>query len=173
MQSKRLPKNEQISEALRLQSQNQFGVLDGSFISQAVSRLGLKDPICVEQEVPVHEVMLLLKENKLGCVLIVDKDTHLKGIFSERDYVIKVYGVPHSEQRPISDFMTPEPVTVQPHDTVAFALNLMSQGGFRHIPLVDNDNCPVGILSVKDVVDSIVSSCLDDLLNFEEVGEGD
>jgi CBS domain-containing protein len=52
--------------------------------------------------------------------------------------------------------MTAKPVTERPDVSLAFALNLMSNGGFRHVPIVDQDNMPIGILSVKDVIDHIV-----------------
>jgi CBS domain-containing protein len=63
--------------------------------------------------------------------------------------------------------MTKDPIAQTPDITVAFALNLMSQGGFRHLPLVDERNIPVGILSVKDMMDFIVGSFVEGLLNFD------
>jgi predicted transcriptional regulator len=57
----------------------------------------------------------------------------------------------------VKDFMTAKPVTERPDVSLAFALNLMSNGGFRHIPIVDQDKMPIGVLSVKDVIDHIVN----------------
>ncbi len=51
--------------------------------------------------------------------------------------------------------MTPQPVAQPPDVTIAHVLNLMSVRGFRHIPLVDEQHVPVGIISVKDIVDYI------------------
>ena len=61
---------------------------------------------------------------------------------------------------PVSDYMTPHPVCERPDASLAFALNLMSNGGFRHIPIVDQDNMPIGIVSIKDMVDHIVKKML-------------
>jgi CBS domain-containing protein len=47
----------------------------------------------------------------------------------------------------------------------------MSHGGFRHIPIVDDEKRPIGVLSVKDIVDLIVTKMTDDLLGFEEFQE--
>ena len=62
--------------------------------------------------------------------------------------------------------MTQRPETLGPDDPVAFALRLMSVGGFRHIPLVDGEGRPVGILSVKDIVDFLVEHFPQAVLNI-------
>jgi CBS domain-containing protein len=53
--------------------------------------------------------------------------------------------------------MTPDPETLELDDPIVWALNRMSVGGYRHVPLVDRDGRPVGILSVKDIVHYIVA----------------
>ncbi len=159
---------EQMSEALRMVCEHQYGVVDSNFLCRPVSTLDPSEPLTVSKDALVDEVMLLLKNNRVGCVLVVDDAEKLVGIFSERDFVIKVYGTEGEHETPISKHMTPNPITVAPDETVAYALNLMSQGGFRHLPLVDDQNYPIGIVSVKDAIDQISSSFLDDLLEFEE-----
>ena len=64
-----------------------------------------------------------------------------------------------------SSNMTREPETLGPDDPVAFALQRMSVGGFRHIPLVDGDGHPVGMLSVKDIVEFLVEQFPQAVLN--------
>jgi CBS domain-containing protein len=56
--------------------------------------------------------------------------------------------------------MTADPVRERPETTIAFALTLMSNGGFRHLPIVDDEDQPIGILSVKDVVDFLVQKMM-------------
>ena len=50
--------------------------------------------------------------------------------------------------------MTPQPDTLNASATIAYALNKMSLGGFRHIPVVDAAGKPTGVLSVRNIVDS-------------------
>jgi CBS-domain-containing membrane protein len=57
----------------------------------------------------------------------------------------------------VARFMTPDPETLQLDDPIVWALNRMSVGGYRHVPLVDDEGRPVGILSVKDIVHYIVA----------------
>jgi CBS domain-containing protein len=52
--------------------------------------------------------------------------------------------------------MTSDPETLRPDDRIAWALNLMHMGGYRHVPLTDEAGRPVGVVSVKDIVDFIV-----------------
>ena len=52
--------------------------------------------------------------------------------------------------------MTANPESLRMTDSIAYALNKMSVGGYRHIPLVDNASAPVGVISVKDIINYIV-----------------
>jgi CBS domain-containing protein len=66
----------------------------------------------------------------------------------------------------ISKVMTRDPEALRPGDSVAFALNKMSVGRFRHIPLVDDDHVPVGMISVRDIVDFLVELIPEQILNL-------
>ncbi len=76
----------------------------------------------------------------------------MAGIFSERDLLTKV-GERYNEvkSRPVSDFMTADPETLGPDATVAFALNRMDVGDFRHIPIV-REGRPESVVSVRDLL---------------------
>ena len=60
--------------------------------------------------------------------------------------------------------MTPDPEVLTPDAPIVYALNKMSVGGFRHVPLVDELQRPVGIVSVKDIIDYIVDFFPNDVL---------
>ena len=53
----------------------------------------------------------------------------------------------------IGDYMTPNPIALKADPPIAQALHLMSLNGFRHLPLVDEENRPTGIISFRDVVE--------------------
>jgi CBS domain-containing protein len=159
---------QKINEAIRHACSRNFGVLDSAFLCQSVSVLEPGAPICVREECAVSEVLSIMRAHKKGCVLVTGAGKKLTGIFSERDVLLKIVEESNgSGARPIRELMTRDPIAQPPDITIAFALNLMSQGGFRHLPLVDGEGSPIGIISVKDVVDYIVSTLVDDLLNFE------
>lgn len=119
--------------------------------SECVGRLASATPVCVSPATPVSAAIGLLAERNIGCVLVTWCDA-LVGIFSERDALMKV-GTRLTEvaQEPVRHFMTPAPDTLKEEDTIAFALNRMSVGDFRHIP-IERDERPIGIISVRDVI---------------------
>lgn len=159
----------EIKSAITAVCQAQFGVLDSAFLCRSVSVLNPKDPLCVQQTVSIEDVIGILTKNKIGCVLICDETKKMTGIFTERDLLLKVVGAlkPVDWKRSIQEVMTPNPMGIEPDETIAFALNLMSHGGFRHLPLIDKDGFPIGVISVKDVIDYIVNKMTDDLLNID------
>lgn len=116
------------------------------------------DPLSVLEPVPavavaptttVGEAVRLLADRNIGCVLVASKDK-LLGIFSERDALMRVGSDYHNViRRPVSEFMTPDPQTLSPTDSIAFALNRMDVNDFRHIP-IEEDGAVVGIISVRD-----------------------
>lgn len=154
--------------AIRRACSSSFGDLSGSFLCRSIGSLNPVAPICVKEDASIKSVIDVLKSNRIGSVVVVDSAGKLCGIFTERDCVLKVLDTSLDfNKTAISSVMTRDPVTEVPETTIAFALNLMSHGGFRHIPIVDADKTPVGIVSVKDVVDYLVQSLTEDLLGLE------
>ncbi len=144
-----------------------FGIVDKRFLAKSVGLLNPPDPLIVRDDVPIEAAIKVLKAHRVGCVIVVNEVGKVVGIFSERDVILKV-GLSGIDIKtvPVSQVMTPNPHTEQMTTTIAFALNMMSQGGYRHIPLVDDDDNPVGIISVKNIVDYIVTALNDDLMRF-------
>lgn len=133
-----------------------------TLLCDSIGSIGLKDPLVVRPEATLAECVEVLQRHKVGSLLVVDEQGKLVGIFTERDCILKVMGKVESlKGAVVRDFMTPNPVRERPEASIAFALNLMSHGGFRHVPIVDQDDVPIGIISVKDVVDHIVSRMLE------------
>ena len=139
------------------------GVVETQFLCQCLSILNPAEPICIKETASLREALDLLKTHKIGCLLVLDDKGKVSGIFTERDVILKVIGESKLPEAPISTFMTRQPVCEQLTTTIAFALNLMSHGGFRHIPIVDDEHYPIGIISVKNIVDYIVLRFLEDI----------
>jgi len=100
----------------------------------------------------VAEAARLMKEGKVGAVLVVEKE-QLVGIFTERDAICRVMAAgldPASTA--LSEVMTREPKTVAPDETFGYALLLMYENGFRHAPVVDHGR-PVGVVSARHALD--------------------
>lgn len=100
----------------------------------------------------VGQAARLMKEGKVGAVLIVDEGL-LVGIFTERDALFRVMarGL-DPESTVLRDVMTRDPITVAPDETFGYALLLMHENGFRHAPVVE-DGRPVGVVSARHALD--------------------
>ena len=126
----------------------------------------LKPAICVPPATSVRGAIQRMQEQGVGCVL-VEQDGELVGIFTERDVLTKVVGAAIDlDTTPVGSLMTPDPEALSPDDKVQYALNKMTVGGFRHIPLVDDDNRPVGVVSMRNVVDHMVELFRTGVLNL-------
>jgi CBS domain-containing protein len=137
-------------------------VLDERMIREPIFVLRPRTPLSLPPSASVREAIRLMREHRIGCLLVVERE-RLAGILTERDLLLKLETA--SLDRPVHEFMTPEPEVLAPTDPIVYALNKMSVGGFRHVPLVDDAQRPVGIVSVKDIVDYIVDFFPHEVLN--------
>lgn len=117
--------------------------------------LDLPATVNVEPGTPLREVIDLMKENATGCVMICSGGRP-RGIFTERDYLYKVAETGVDRGSPIDDFMSTELKTLSPEDRLGDAIELMTRGGYRHIPLVDPKGLLAGLISARNIVDYIV-----------------
>ena len=141
-----------------------FGVLDNLFLPRSLGSQNQKPPLTVHESTSIQEALALLREHKIGCLVLLNDEDKIAGIFTERDVVLKVSVCDMSlPETAVSTVMTLNPHTEKMTTSMAFALNMMSQGGYRHIPIVDDDGYPVGVVSVKDIVDYIVEQLNKDL----------
>jgi 2-oxoglutarate ferredoxin oxidoreductase subunit beta len=113
-------------------------------------------PISVTTSASIGESIQVMQDKKIGALLVTDEDGKLAGIFTEWDVLRRVAGLMTDlSSAEIGDFMTSNPSTLKGDQPIANALHLMSLHHFRHVPIVDDDNKPVGIISFRDVVNFI------------------
>jgi CBS domain-containing protein len=118
-------------------------------VKDVMSRRGvLKAP----PTITAHKAARMMAEKNAGAVLVVD-DERLVGIFTERDVVFRVVarGRDPAATR-ICDVMTPNPHVVGPDKPFGYALLVMHERGFRHMPVV-KDGKVVGIVSARTAMD--------------------
>jgi CBS domain-containing protein len=126
---------------------------DSMALTQPLLRLSPRLPETVERGASLGEAIARLKGRNVGCVLVTGLGGELAGIFTERDVLYKVAGLIESlDDVPVESLMTPQPTALRPSDPISRALHLMAIHGFRHVPLVDDDGCPVGIVSLRDII---------------------
>ena len=125
-------------------------------------------PVTVSPQTTVVEAARLMKIRKVGALLVVD-GARLIGIFTERDALLRVIAEERAPDRThIAQVMTPDPQTVQPDTPFGHALHLMHEGGFRHVPVVENGQ-PLGVVSARDVLGSELREFATELQTREHI----
>lgn len=100
----------------------------------------------------VREAAQLMASRQVSALVVVEGG-RLAGIFTERDAVFRVIATGRSpEATALADVMTHEPLTVTPDETFGYALLLMHENGFRHVPVVEG-GVPIGMVSARDALD--------------------
>ena len=110
------------------------------------------DVATARADASVMEIVKDLAEHGVGAMVIVDDDGHVTGIISERD-VVRAISKRGNEAltAPTSEVMTHDVVTCSEEDTVADLMEQMTDGRFRHLPVIVNGKLG-GIVSIGDVV---------------------
>ena len=100
----------------------------------------------------VRAACRLMAEKKIGALLLVD-NKRIAGIFTERDALNKVLaGGLDPDSTQVSQVMVKDPQTIRADKPLAYALQFMADGGFRHVPVVDADGTPLGMVSARDAL---------------------
>ena len=122
----------------------------------SVETLAKRNLVTAKPDESVLAAAERMAERRVGAILVVDGDL-LVGIFSERDALARVMakGRDPATTR-VGDVSTPEPLVVRLTSPVRECADLVKQHGVRHMPVVDEDGRPVGIVSSRDFLAYIV-----------------
>lgn len=135
-----------------------------SFFESQVSLLEPSPVFSIPLESSSYEALAILKVNKIGSVAVVDSDKRLKGIVTDRDFLTKLLGAGADARAvPVTKIMTENPTTVLTSGSVSLALSFLSEGRFRHLPVVDHEEMLVGMLSVKNFVHFLAARIVGEL----------
>lgn len=131
--------------------------VEKGLLRDRVRSLAERAPVTVSPSTTLREVLQTLVEMRIGCVIVTERGK-VVGIFSERDALTRV-GPDATKlcDRPISEFMTRSVQTLDPKAKIAFAVHRMDLGGFRHVPIVDDQNRPMAIISARDILGYLTS----------------
>ena len=111
-----------------------------------------KDLLVASTSDTLQKIVKILQKEKKDCVLIYKKKK-LVGIISQRDILRKVAGIYQDLSKVKAEVvMTPNPEYVKAEDPIAFVVNKMAMGGYRHVPVLAADGTPFSIISIKDVL---------------------
>ena len=139
--------DELLEESGKTLETHQIEVPLGSIMNQVPS---------VQSGASLQEALDLMVSYDIGSIFVV-ADEKLKGVIGERDILLKVLNKSIEYEKLIVDaFMKVDPLTLRPDDLLDTAIQEIAQGGFRHIPITDKANIPLGMLSVRNIISYLV-----------------
>jgi len=111
-----------------------------------------KKMLMAPPETSVREAAKLMAKKKVSAIMVVEHK-RLVGIFTERDAVFRVMARGRDAQTTrLADVMTRAPQTLTPDEPFGYALLVMHENGFRHIPVVENGE-PIGMVTSRMALD--------------------
>jgi len=107
---------------------------------------------CVGEDASLREVARMMRDEKIGDVLINDAEGKLTGIITDRDIVVRAVAEGGDiDSLRAKDIATDHLVTLHPDSGIAEAVKLMTENAVRRIPVVADDDHPVGIVTIGDL----------------------
>ncbi|MFP6663262.1 MAG: CBS domain-containing protein [Deltaproteobacteria bacterium] len=126
----------------------------------------VREPIAVGPDATLRQAIETMNREHVGCVLVV-VDEKLVGIFTERDVLRQIATSRIDiDNATVESVMTRDPETLTREDAISYALNRMTIGGFRHVPLVDDEGYPVGIIAMRSICEYLVALFPREVLNL-------
>ncbi len=145
-------------------------VFDAGILRKPVSVLPHRSPLFFSTSQFVSEAMHAMQKEHRGVVLITENGrgaSPLVGIFTERDVLYRIIDRGRNPATlPLGEVMTRSPDSLPAEAPVAYLLNRMAVGGFRHVPVVDDEDRPVAVISVRDVVEFLVEHFPREVMNL-------
>jgi len=134
-------------------------VVSDSDLVVPISSVRMTRPRTVAPDDAVRHAIAVMRDDPTGAVVVVAGGKTV-GIFTDRDVLKKVAIVDGALDEPVERYMTADPVVLREDDMMAFALNKMGVGGFRHIP-VTREGELVGMITARDVMNWVLGRYFD------------
>jgi CBS domain-containing protein len=129
-----------------------------------------QQPVTAPATLSVRDAAKVMKERRIGAMMVVEGGV-LVGVFTERDALNRVVAEGRDAQTTsLADVMTSNPQTVSPDASFTAALELMHQGRFRHVPVVER-GVPIGMISVRDAMGPELESFVYEMLRQEQMSQ--
>ncbi len=122
-----------------------------------VAKVVRKNPVTAPPHSSLRELAELMKERNVGSVIIVNNTGRLLGIVTERDLVRAISEKVDLDSTLAEHYMSRDLVVAHPEDSLVSAAHKMIHHNIRHLPVVDDGEKLVGVISIRDVLSHILS----------------
>lgn len=125
--------------------------------------------VVADASTSVRDVVHLMAKHDANAVMLTEHGV-LTGIFTEHDATFKVLAADvDADTTPVAEVMTHNPMTIAPDHPFGHALHMMYEGGFRHLPVVDESRRPIGLLASTDALNQDAREFSAELERREEI----
>jgi CBS domain-containing protein len=140
--------------------------------TERIGSVDYREPVWVAPTATVADAVAVMQRQQVGCVLVVDHG-RLAGIVTERDVLCKVLprATATGPRDPVTRIMTPDPVVVRTGESLGSLFRRMFEGGFRHLPVLDDRGQLLGTISLKRVVRFLADQFPEIVYNIPPVPE--
>lgn len=134
------------------------------------SILGSQMPVTANGELTVQQAARLMKERRVGALLVMDAG-RLAGIFTERDALFRVVAENLDPRHtPLERVMTRNPRIIDADKPFGYALLMMHEGGFRHVPVMEHGH-PLGMVTARDALAPELEEFRAEMLHREQINQ--
>ncbi|RQH03451.1 CBS domain-containing protein [Natrarchaeobius oligotrophus] len=116
-----------------------------------VARVMSPSVVTVDPETLVEDAGQLMLDNDIGSVIVTDEEEHLEGILTTTDFVNIVAQSQPKAETTVSRYMSTDVITASAQDSVRDVADVMVEHGFKHVPVVDEDERVIGIVTTTDL----------------------
>jgi CBS domain-containing protein len=120
-----------------------------------VHDLMIKEVVTIVEDASIEEAFKILHERHVGSLVITDEEEKCKGLFTERD-AIRTVATKIPLSTALREVMTKNIMTIWKEASFAEAKQLYRTHGIRHLPVVDEQDHIVGMLSIRDILDELI-----------------
>jgi CBS domain-containing protein len=139
--------------------------IENSVKDVQVVALKMDPPVVLDETTSVQDVLSQMQEKRSGYALLC-REGRLSGIFTERDVLNKIVGIEGVLNKPVSELMTRDPVCVHEKAPIREAVLHMHKGGFRNVPILDENGKIITCVRHKDIVHYLVEHFAQHVLNL-------
>ena len=139
--------------------------MDDTFQTDPISALQLPLPVSIGRSATVGQALAAVQKHGMGYVLVVDEGRPV-GIMSEREVLMKVVARDVKYDEPVDTYMTPATDALTLRHSIAAAIRLMSAGGERNVPIVDESGKAVAVLRTLDIIHFLAEAFPQQVMNL-------
>ena len=109
-------------------------------------------PKVIPEDATIDDAAGTMWDLNIGSVMVVDKEGHMAGIITERDILFAVTKSLVGNDVPVTSIMSKTSLMASPNEGLVTAVDRMIKGGVRHLPVIDKDGTPLGMVSMRDAM---------------------